>query len=114
VQPGPCQPVSDREFAVPEDPHGSSYSQAFGQGAEHLADATSRGLEPIQDCAVADTEFCLAGLALEIPDEFLTTMATTADEGVDLIIGDAVVDAVGILARVPSRHDSLLAARGGF
>ena len=34
-----------------------------------------------------------AGLAFEIPDIFLPTVAAIADEGVDLVIGDAEVPA---------------------
>ncbi len=36
----------------------------------------------------------------------------TADEGVDLIIGDAVVEAVRVGTGVPNRHDPFLATAG--
>jgi hypothetical protein len=100
---------AERELGVSEDAHSSSHSQALGQGSEDFPNAARRPFEVVQDRAIADTEFCLAGLALEIPDVFLAAMSTTAEEGVDLIIGDAVKRVIGIWARVPSRDDTLLA-----
>jgi hypothetical protein len=70
-----------------------------------------RGFEAVQDRTVADAELCPARLALEIPDVFLAAVAATADEGVDLIMGDARVEAVGVWAGVPSRRDPFLAER---
>ena len=109
MQTGACQPGADGEFAVPEDPHGRAHTQPFGQGAEDFPDATSGRFEAVQDRAIANAEFpgtarhavsqptagrraggdrCgLTGLALEVSDIFL---ATVADEGVDLVIGDAL------------------------
>jgi hypothetical protein len=85
-------------------------ASAFGQSTEDFSHATRRGFEAVQDRTIADAEFGLAGLALEIPDVFLAAVATAADEGVDLVIGDAVVQAVGVWAGVSSRHDPFLAA----
>ena len=97
-----------------ENPHGSTHTQAFSQGAEHFPDATSRGLESIQDRAVADAEFGLAGLALEVPDVFVATVAGAADEGVDLVIGDAVIEAVAVGTGVPSCRNPFPAATRAF
>jgi hypothetical protein len=76
---------------MPENPHGSPDTQAFVHGAEDFPHPTGGGFEAIQDCAVTDAELCPAGLALKVLDVFLTAVATAADKGVDLIIGDAVV-----------------------
>ena len=65
------EPGTDGEFAVSEDPHGCTDAQTFGQGTEDFPDAPRRGLETVQDRAIADAEFCPTGLALEIPDVFL-------------------------------------------
>lgn len=94
-----------------EDPHGGAHTQAFGQGAEHFPNATSRGLEPIQDRPVPDAELRVAGLDLEIPNIFLATVAAVANESVDLVIGDALVQAVGVGTGIPSGRDPLLAER---
>jgi hypothetical protein len=75
---------------MPEDPHRGAETQAFDQDAENFPYATRRGFESVQDRAVADAGFGLAGLALEILDVFLATVATAADDGVDLFIGDVV------------------------
>ena len=40
------------------------------------------------------------------------TVAATADESVDLVVGDAIVKAVGVWAGVASRHDPFLRPRG--
>jgi len=53
-------------------------------------------------------------VALEIPDIFLAAMATTADEGVDLFIGEALVQAVGLGTSIPSRRNPFLAAMRAF
>jgi len=77
-------------------------------------------LEAVQDRAVTDTEFlgiarqgrrCPTGLALEVLDVFLATVAAAADQGVDLFIGDAGVQAVGVETGIPGRRDPLLAER---
>ena len=109
---------------MPENPHGSTDTQAFGQGAEDFPHAVRRGFEAVQDRTIADAEFGLAGLALEILDVFSATaarpagnrrandrVAAAADESVGVFVGDAVVKAVGIGAGVASRHDPLLAER---
>ena len=114
MQSGACQPGSDREFTVSENAHGSTNTQAFGQRAENFPDATRRGFEAVQDRAVADAELCLAGLALEISDVFMAAVATTTDKGVNLVIGNVVVQAVGVGTGVPSRHDAFLAATRAF
>jgi hypothetical protein len=111
VQPGACKPGADREFAVPEDPHGSADTQAFGPGAKNLPHATGRDLEAIEDRAIADTEFRLTSLALKILDVFLATVAAVADEGVDLFIDDSVVQAVGVGTGIPGGRDPFLAER---
>ena len=108
------EPSSDHEFTVSENSHGSPDTQALGQGAENFPNATRRGFEAVQDRAVADAELCLAGLALEISDVFMAAVATTTDKGVDLIIGNAEIEAVGVWAGVPSRHDVFLAAARVF
>jgi len=41
-------------------------------------------------------------------------MATTADEGVDLFIGEALVQAVGLGTSIPSRRNPFLAAMRAF
>ena len=114
MQSSACEPGADREFTVSEHPHGSANAQAFGQGAEDFTHATRRRFEAVQDRAVADAEFCLAGLALEISDVFSAAVAATADEGVHLIIGDAVVLAVGVGTGIPSRRDPFPAATRAF
>jgi hypothetical protein len=94
---------------VSEDPHRSAHTQAFGQGAEDFTYATGRGLEAIQDRAITDAEFCPTGLALEVLDIFLATVAAAADETVDLFIGDAIVKTAGVGTGMPGRRDPLLA-----
>lgn len=96
---------------MPEDPHRGADTQAFGQSTQDFPHATRRGFEAVQDRAAADAEFGLAGLALEVLDVCLATEATVADEGVDLVIRDAVVQAVGVGTGVPSRRDPFLAER---
>ncbi len=73
--------------------------------------ATGRRFEAVQDRAVADAEFGLAGLALEVREVLLATVAATADEGVDVFIGDADVQAVRVVTGIPSRRDPLFAER---
>ena len=69
---------------MPEDPHRSADTQAFGQGAEDFPHAPGGGFEAVQDRAVADAELpgtarqgrCrLAGLAFETrsADVFMAT-----------------------------------------
>jgi sulfur relay (sulfurtransferase) DsrF/TusC family protein len=53
-------------------------------------------------------------LAREVLDVFLATVAAAADEGVDLFIGDAVVEAVGVGTGKPSCRDPFLAAARAF
>ena len=89
MQPGAGEPRSDRELAMPKDSHRGTHTQAFGQGAEDFPHAPGWGFEAIQDCAIADAEFRLAGLAFEVLDVFVTTVAILADEGMDLVIGNA-------------------------
>jgi hypothetical protein len=96
---------------VPEDPHRSTHTQAFGQGAEDFPHATGGGLEAIQGRAITDAEFCPTGLAREVLNIFLATVAAAADEGVDLFIGDAVVQAIGVGTGKPGRRNPLLAER---
>lgn len=96
---------------MPKDAHRSADTQAFGQSAEDLSHAPGGGFETIQDRAKADAEFCLAGLALEISNVFLAAVAATADKGVDLIIGDAGVEAVGVWAGESGCRDPLFAER---
>jgi len=69
----------DPHHPLPQAAGSSAHTQPFGQGAEDFADATSRGLKAIQDCTVPDAELGLAGLALEVLDIFLATVATAAD-----------------------------------
>jgi hypothetical protein len=52
---------------------------------------------------------CPTGLALEIPDMFLATVAAVANEGVDLVIGDAIVKTAGVGTSKPRCSDPLLA-----
>lgn len=96
VQTGASEPGSDCELAVPEDPHGSTDTQAFGQGAQDFTHATGGSFEAVQDRAIADAELRLAGLALEILNVFMAAVATTTDKGMDLIIGNAKIEAVGV------------------
>jgi hypothetical protein len=50
-------------------------------------------------------------LAFEIPEVFLAAVATAADKGVDVFIGDAVVRTSRVGAGIPSRRDPLFAQR---
>jgi len=105
---------ADREFAVPEDPYGSAHTQAFGQSAEDFPHTTRRGFEAVESGAVPDAKLRSTGLALKIPNIFLATVAAAADEGVDLFIGDAVVQAIGVGTSISSRRDPLFAASRTF
>ncbi len=108
--PGGLSAGAERECAVPEDSYRSAHTLAFDQGAKDFPPATGGSLEAIRDRAIADAEFCLAGLALEILDVLLASVGTAADKSVDLFIGDAVVKAVGVRTSIPSRRDPLFAA----
>jgi catechol 2,3-dioxygenase-like lactoylglutathione lyase family enzyme len=81
---------------VCEDPHGSAHNQSFGEGAEDFPHATRGRFEAVESSAVSDAEFpgparqrrCgLTGLALEVLDVLLATVAGVADEGVDVFMG---------------------------
>ena len=50
-------------------------------------------------------------MALEILDVFLAAMAAAADEGVDQVIGDAVVRAARVRTSIPERREPFLAER---
>ena len=99
---------------MPEDPHGSPDTQAFGQSTEDFPHASRRGLEAVQHRAIADAELCVACLALEIPDVCFSAVAATADKGVGLIIDDAEVEAVRVGTGIPSRRDLFLATAWVF
>src|SRR5574337_520683 len=105
------KPGADGEFAMAEDPHGRPDAQAFGQGAEHLPDTPGRGFEAVQGRDIANAELCPTGLALEIPDVLQAAVAATADERVDLVIRDAVAEAVGVGAGI-ARGDGPFSAAG--
>jgi hypothetical protein len=97
-----------------EDSHRSTDTQAFSQGAEDFPHAARRGFEAVQDRAIADAELRATGLALEVLDVFLATVATAADEGVDVVIGDTEVQAVGVGTGIPGGRNPFLAATRAF
>ena len=83
---------------------------AFGHQPEHHLDAIGCGLEVVERGVAAAGESCFAGLAAKLLDVIVDSTFAVADEGVDLIIGDAEVVTPGIEAGEPGGADLLLAS----
>ena len=68
------------------------------------------GFEAVESGVAADREFLLAGLAHQILNVLLLAMKAIADQGMDALIHNAVVDAFGVVAGITLGVDGFLAS----
>jgi hypothetical protein len=73
-----------------------------------------RRFELIERRVLAGGDLALASLAEEIPNRFVATVVTIADQGMNGRVGDLEVFAVAVWTGVTLGVDGLLAATGAF
>ena len=110
IQAGARQPGAQGELAMAEDAGGGTKADSLSQSAEDFGDTLGRGLEPIQDGAGAHTKLRVARRATKTRsvNTFVAAMVAAADQGVDLVISDPEVEAVGIWAGIAGGGDAFL------
>src|SRR5829696_826353 len=91
----PRLPPGDRPLAVAEDAHRRRDIEPFRQGAQDLADARWRRLEPVERRAAARADLGAARLAAKVLDAVSRAVVAVADQGMDALVRDAVVRAGG-------------------
>jgi len=92
----PGQPGRDGRLPVAEDPLGGGKVQSFGQRSQHDCDLVGGSFQAVQGSMVASREGGAAGLTTKRLDALGMTMHAIANKRVDLIIGDAEVEALRV------------------
>jgi hypothetical protein len=90
------QPGGDGRLPVAEDPFSSRRVQPFGQRREHHDDLPGRGFQAVQGGVTSRAECAAARLTTERLDLLGMAVLAISDQGVDSIIGDAEVRALGV------------------
>lgn len=110
MQASSCEPCAQSKLTVAEDAGSGAKANPFGQGPENFCHAMGWGLEPIQDRAQADAELCPTSLTAEARsvDALLAAVVAAADQGMNLVIDDPEVKAVGIGTGVAGGSDAFL------
>ena len=93
---GACQPGGDRRVGMTKHPFRCRDVQPFGQRRQHFADTPARRLEPIERRVAPGAERRPARLTAQGLDALTLAMRADADEGVDVGVGDTVIDTGGV------------------
>jgi hypothetical protein len=101
------EPGGDGRLPVAKDAFRRGRIQPFSQRREYDGDLMRGSFQPVQGRIASSCEGGAAGLAAKGLDPFSLAMLAIADEGMDLRIGDAEVQALLVRTGVPLGVDSL-------